>query len=66
VLEDPAIGKLGQNLKYDRIVLRPAGVELRGEAFDTMVASYLLDAGQRNHTISPSGICIIRRSRSRS
>jgi DNA polymerase-1 len=51
VLEDPAIGKLGQNLKYDRIVLRGAGVELCGEAFDTMVASYLLDAGQRNHNL---------------
>ncbi len=51
MLEDPAIGKLGQNLKYDRIVLRAAGVELCGEAFDTMVASYLLDAGQRNHNL---------------
>ena len=51
ILEDPAIGKLGQNLKYDRIVLRGAGVELVGEAFDTMVASYLLDAGQRNHNL---------------
>ena len=51
VLEDPAIGKLGQNLKYDRIVLRNAGIELAGTPFDTMVASYLLDAGQRNHNL---------------
>ncbi len=51
VLEDPAIGKLGQNLKYDRIVLRKAGIELAGTPFDTMVASYLLDAGQRNHNL---------------
>ena len=51
VLEDAAIGKLGQNLKYDRIVLRAADIELRGEAFDTMVASYLLDAGLRNHNL---------------
>ena len=51
ILEDSATGKLGQNLKYDRIVLRGAGVELPGEAFDTMVASYLLDAGQRNHNL---------------
>ncbi len=36
VLEDPAIGKLGQNLKYDRIVLRAAGIELarRGLRYD--------------------------------
>jgi DNA polymerase-1 len=51
VLEDPAIGKLGQNLKYDRIVLRNAGIDLAGTPFDTMVASYLLDAGQRNHNL---------------
>jgi len=49
VLEDPAIEKLGQNLKYDMIVLRNVGVELRGIAFDTMVADYLLVPGERNH-----------------
>jgi DNA polymerase-1 len=51
ILEDPSIEKIGQNLKYDMIVLRNAGVELAGAAFDTMVASYLLDAGQRNHSL---------------
>jgi DNA polymerase-1 len=51
VLENPAIEKVGQNLKYDMIVLRSAGIELAGVAFDTMVASYLLDAGQRNHNL---------------
>ena len=51
VLEDPAIEKVGQNLKYDMIVLRSAGVILSGVAFDTMVASYLLEAGERNHNL---------------
>ena len=51
MLEDPAVEKIGQNLKYDMIVLRGAGIELAGMAFDTMVASYLLDAGQRNHNL---------------
>jgi len=51
VLEDPTIEKIGQNLKYDMIVLRCAGVELAGVAFDTMVADYLLDAGRRNHNL---------------
>jgi DNA polymerase I len=51
ILEDAAIGKVGQNLKYDRIVLKGAGIELAGSSFDTMVASYLLDAGQRNHNL---------------
>ncbi|MEX1223371.1 MAG: DNA polymerase, partial [Pirellulales bacterium] len=51
ILENPQIKKLGQNLKYDSIVLRSAGVGLQGVAFDTMVASYLLDAGGRNHDL---------------
>jgi len=51
VLENPAIQKVGQNLKYDMVVLRNYGIELAGVAFDTMVASYLLDAGQRNHNL---------------
>jgi DNA polymerase-1 len=51
VLENPQIEKVGQNLKYDMIVLRNVGVELAGAAYDTMVASYLLDAGERNHNL---------------
>jgi DNA polymerase-1 len=51
VLEDPDVIKVGQNLKYDMIVLRTAGVKLAGLGFDTMVASYLLDAGERNHNL---------------
>jgi DNA polymerase-1 len=51
VLEDPAVEKVGQNLKYDLIVLGRAGVAVRGLAFDTMIASYLIDAGQRNHNL---------------
>jgi DNA polymerase I len=51
ILENPNIGKVGQNLKYDAIVLRNAGVELAGVAFDTMVASFLLDSGERNYNL---------------
>ncbi len=49
VLEDERIQKVGQNLKYDMIVLRGAGVRLRGVAFDTLVADYLLAPGERSH-----------------
>lgn len=42
LLENPSIKKIGQNLKYDMLVLRTHGVELEGAAFDTMVASYVL------------------------
>lgn len=51
ILENAAIGKIGQNLKYDAIVLRNVGVHLAGIAFDTMIASYLLDAGGRSHNL---------------
>lgn len=51
VLENPAIAKVGQNLKYDIVVLRGQGIELRGIVFDTMVASYLLEAGERTHNL---------------
>src|SRR5262245_10867356 len=51
VLEDPRIQKVGQNLKYDMVVLRNAGIELAGVAFDTMVADYLLEPGERSHNM---------------
>ncbi len=51
ILEDPQIEKVGQNLKYDMIVLRGAGVMLQGAAFDSMVAHYLLEPGERNHRL---------------
>ncbi|WP_425398823.1 DNA polymerase I [Aeoliella sp.] len=51
VLEDASIAKIGQNLKYDITVFRTAGVKLAGVDFDTIVASYLLDAGERSHSM---------------
>jgi hypothetical protein len=44
LLEDDSVKKVGQNLKYDFLVFRREGIDLRGIEFDTMVASYLLDA----------------------
>lgn len=40
---------VGQNLKYDQIVLRRHGLELGGVSFDTMVASHLLAPERRQH-----------------
>lgn len=51
ILEDEKILKVGQNIKFDINVLRGAGIELRGTAFDTMIASYLLNPGERNHNM---------------
>ena len=41
VLEDERIGKIGQNIKYDALLLRHYGVRLRPLTFDTMIAAYL-------------------------
>lgn len=49
LLEDPAVLKTAQNAKYDKLVLRCAGVNLAGLDFDTMLASYVLDPGRRSH-----------------
>jgi len=51
LLEDPKITKIGQNLKYDTLVLRGAGIEAAGFDFDTMVAAYLLQPGARSYGI---------------
>lgn len=41
VLENPAIQKIGQNLKYDMQVMRNYGCMIQGELFDTMLAHYV-------------------------
>jgi DNA polymerase-1 len=43
--------KIGQNIKYDAIVLERAGLPLAGVAFDTMIASYCLDPARRSHSL---------------
>jgi DNA polymerase-1 len=49
LLEDPRQHKVGQNLKYDMSVLANHGIELRGIAYDTMLESYVLNAGVGRH-----------------
>jgi DNA polymerase-1 len=51
LLEDPHLTKVGQNIKYDWIVLKRSGIELKGVIFDTMVASYLLNPTHRAHNL---------------
>jgi DNA polymerase-1 len=46
---DPGVLKIGQNIKYDMIVLRRHGVPVLAPFDDTMLLSYALDAGRWNH-----------------
>jgi DNA polymerase-1 len=50
-LENKSIAKIGQNLKYDIVVLNNKGIKLRGMIFDTMIADYLLRTDAINHNL---------------
>jgi DNA polymerase-1 len=49
LLENPAIKKLGQHLKYDKNVLANYGINLQGIEFDTMLESYVLNSVATRH-----------------
>ena len=51
LFENPDLGKIGQNLKFDCLVLKKAGVDLSGITFDSMIASYLLKPTKRQHNL---------------
>ena len=51
VLESEGIRKIGQNIKYDMLVLKNHGVSLRGIYFDTMLAAHLLDASRGSYKL---------------
>ena len=51
LLRDPTVRKGAHHLKYDWQVLRRAGIELGGAAYDSMLASFCVDAGRRSHAI---------------
>ncbi len=49
VLENPAIEKKGQNLKYDILVLKNYGIRLTPVGFDTMLASYVINPEEKHN-----------------
>ena len=49
LLQNPDPPKIAQNGKYDMLVLKNYGIEVRGMTFDTMIAHYLIDPGARGH-----------------
>lgn len=52
VLENPNIRKIGQNIKYDRSILKNVGIELQGEEFDTMLESYVSNSIGNRHDMN--------------
>jgi DNA polymerase-1 len=61
LLENEKIHKMGQNIKYDYIVLYRAGVEIRGITMDTMLASYLTEPSRLRHNLSELSLKHLKR-----
>lgn len=61
LLRDPAVKKAGHDIKYDWQVMRRAGIELKGVAYDSMLASFLLDPGRRSHGIDTLSLELLGR-----
>jgi len=51
IFESDKIKKYGQNIKYEILILKNAGLDLKGEIFDTMIASYLLNPSRAIHNL---------------
>ncbi len=49
ILEDPDREIINQNIKYDMLVMKRAGISIGGLGLDPMIGDYLLDAGARSH-----------------
>lgn len=49
ILEDPRIKKMGHNAKYDWLAIRKEGITVAPLFFDTMIASFIINPGNRQH-----------------
>ena len=54
ILENPDIGKIGQNIKYDLHIFQRHGIQVQGVQFDTMLAHFLLEPNERHNLDSLS------------
>lgn len=52
IFEDGTLKKIGQNIKYDSLILQNVGISVKGIEFDTMVASYLLNPSRFTHNLN--------------
>ena len=55
-LEDAGVLKVGHDLKFDLVVLERHGIKLTGLQFDSMLASYLLDATRPGHPLEETSL----------
>ncbi|MDB5293516.1 MAG: polymerase, partial [Phycisphaerales bacterium] len=60
ILEDPKVQKVGHNIKYDLLVMREAGVALRGIVLDSMVGAWLADPSRLHYGIDRLALDTLR------
>ena len=60
ILEDPTVHKVGHNIKYDLLVMKQVGVNVRGVVSDSMIAAFLLDATRSQYGIDPLAEAILQ------
>lgn len=51
LLENPAIAKIGHNIKYDLVVFQNVGVRIQGTLHDTLIAAWLIDASRSGYSM---------------
>src|SRR5690606_37781146 len=57
--EDPSIRKVAHNAKYDILMLKQVGIEVRGLEMDSMIAAFILDAGRMQYGIDRLALDIL-------
>ncbi|MBF0185749.1 MAG: DNA polymerase I [Magnetococcales bacterium] len=62
LLEDPRRGKIGQNCKYEAVVLANYGIHLAGVQWDAMLLSHLLYGGARRHNLDAIALDLLQRT----
>ncbi|HWE04154.1 MAG TPA: DNA polymerase I [Tepidisphaeraceae bacterium] len=60
ILEDPTVAKVGHNIKYDVLVMRNAGVEVRGVVLDSMVGAWLVESSRLHYGIDRLALDLLR------
>lgn len=51
IIESEEIAKIGQNLKYEIVVLEKYGISLNGISFDTMIAAHMIDSSRNSYSL---------------
>ena len=60
ILEDPAVAKVGHNIKYDLLVMRNAGIDVRGVTLDSMVGAWLVDSSRLSYGIDRLALDLLK------